>query len=136
MLVIGSEISSANAPGPVHADSLRVRTQMAPSGHAVAAAAADDVPLAADQVAGVEIADVVAHGDDLADELVADHERHGDGALRPLVPAVDVDVGAADAGPVHADQHVVDAVLRLGDVLEPEAGLGLALHERAHRLAS
>ena len=35
---------------------------------------------------------------------------------------VDVHVGAADAGAVHPDQDVVDAVLRLGDVLQPEAG--------------
>ena len=48
------------------------------------------------------------------DELVADRHRHGDGLLRPLVPLVDVDVGAADAGAQHLDQHVVDADRRDG----------------------
>ncbi len=58
---------------------------------------------------GWKSADVGADLDDLAHELVADHHRHGDGLLRPGVPVVDVQVGAADAGAVHADQHVVDA---------------------------
>ena len=52
--------------GPVHADALRVRAQVPPAGQAVAAAAADDVALAADQVAGVEVAHVGADLDDLA----------------------------------------------------------------------
>ena len=39
----------------VDADALRVLAQVPPAGEAVAAAAADDVPLAADDVAGVEV---------------------------------------------------------------------------------
>ena len=34
--------------------------------------------------------------------------------MRPVVPAVDVQIGAADAGAQHPDQHVVDADIRLG----------------------
>ena len=60
MFVIGSATNSANAPGPVHAEPDRVRAQVAPAGHAVAAAAADDVALAADEVADLEVADVRA----------------------------------------------------------------------------
>ena len=98
---------------PVDADAARVRAQVAAAGHAVAAAAADDVALAADDVAGVEVAHVRPDRDDLADELVADRHRHRDRLLRPGVPLVDVQVGAADAGAADADQDVVDAVLRL-----------------------
>ena len=61
-----------------------------------------------------------------------DH-RHGDRLLRPGVPVVDVHVGAADAGAQHPDQHVVDADLRLRHVLQPQPGLGPALHQRPHR---
>ena len=118
--------------GPLDAEADRVGAQVAPAGHAVAAAAADDVPLAADEVAGREVADVRADLDDLADELVADHERHRDRLLRPRVPAVDVEVGAADARRADPDQDVVDPDLGLGDVLEPEPRLGLALDERLH----
>ena len=36
----------------------------------------------------------------------------------------------------HPDQHVVDADVRLGDVLEPQTGLGVGFHECAHRAAT
>ena len=133
MFVIGSATSSANAPGPLHAEPDRVGAQVPPPGHAVAAAAADDVPLAADDVARVEVAHVRADLDDLADELVPDHERHRDRLLRPGVPRVDVEVGAADPGLPHPDQHVVDPDLRLRDILEPEPRLGPRFDERSHQ---
>ena len=53
--------------------------------------------------------------DDVARELVADDERRAAAAARPVVPLVDVDVGAADAGAPHADQHLVVADRRLPD---------------------
>ena len=90
---------SANAPGRLTPTPDGVRAEVPPAGHAVAAAAADDVPLAADEVARLEVGDVRADLDDLADELVADDERHRDRLLRPGVPLVDVEVGAADPGP-------------------------------------
>ncbi|GAA3209727.1 hypothetical protein GCM10020256_07200 [Streptomyces thermocoprophilus] len=48
--------------------------QVTASGEAVAALAAHEVPLAADQVAGLDVGDVAAGVDDLADELVPDDE--------------------------------------------------------------
>ena len=84
--------------GTIHADALVLRAEMPAAGKAVAAAAADHVAFAADDVAGEEVVDVGADRDDLADELVADRHRHRDGLLRPFVPVVDVDVGTADAG--------------------------------------
>ena len=48
--------------------------------------------------------------------------------LRPGVPFVDVQVGAADAGLQHADQHVVDARLGHRNVFQPQARLGFAFH--------
>ena len=66
------------------------------------------------------------------DEFVADRHGHGNGLLRPVVPFVDVDVGAADAGAQHADQHVVDADLGDVDVFQPQARLAPALHQCFH----
>ena len=105
---------------------------MSPAGQAVAAAAADDVPFAADEVADLEVAHVGADGGHLSDELVTDDHRHGDRLLRPGIPAVDVEIGAADPGLAHADQDVVDAGLRLRHVLEPEPLGGLRFDQRAH----
>ena len=94
--------------------------------------AADDVALGADQVADLVTADIAADRDDAADEFVARDRARLDRLLRPGVPVVDVDVGAADAGLQHLDQHVVDAVARLRHVLEPDAGFGFGLDECFH----
>ena len=118
--------------GALDAEADRVGAQVATARHAVATAPADDVPFAAHTLAGREAGDVRAHLDDLAHELVADHERDRDRPLRPRVPAVDVDVGAADPRRADPDEHVVDPDLGLGDVLEPDPRLGAALDERLH----
>ena len=97
---------------------------------------ADDVALARDDFAGVEIVYVVPYGFDAADELVAGDHGYGDGLGRPVVPIVDVDIGAANGVLEHADEHVVDADLGDGHFFEPEAGCRVALHERAHGLHS
>ena len=115
--VIGSAMYSANAPGALDADAVRVRAQMPPARHAVAAAPADEVALAADQRPHLEIAHVRADLDDLADELMADHESDRHCPRRPCVPGVDVHIGAADPRPQHPDQHVVDPDLRLRQLL-------------------
>src|SRR5439155_303760 len=70
--------------------------------------------------------------DDLAHELVADHERRLDGVLGPLVPAVDVQVGAADPCAENAKQHLTRPWLGLRHVLEPEARLPLRLDQGLH----
>ena len=71
-------------------------------------------------------------GDDLAAVLVADLHRHRDRALRPGVPLPDVDVGAADRGLAHADQHVVRARLGLRQLAEPDPGLRPRLDQCLH----
>src|SRR5438105_11322147 len=91
-----------------------------------------DVALGADDLAGKDRRDALAQFDDLADELVPNHQWRVDGVLRPLVPAVDVEVGAADAGAEDADQNLARTRLRLRDVLQPESGLGLCFDECFH----
>ena len=114
-------------PGPIDADALGVLAQVAAAGQAIAAAAADHVPFAADDVAGVEILDVAADLDDLGRRTRGPTTiGTGIGLLGPGVPVVDVNVGAANAGPQDLDQHVVDADLRLGDVFQPQAFFGFA----------
>src|SRR5438477_2457998 len=105
---------------------------MAAPGEAVAAASADHVTFAADDIAGEEIGHVGACLHDLADELMPDGHGHRDGFPRPLVPLINVNVGAADAGLQHLDEHVVDADLRGRHVVEPQAGLAAALHQGFH----
>ena len=81
---------------------------------------------AADDVAGIEVVYVGADFDDLANEFVANGHGDGDGFLSPVVPLVDVDVSAADAGVADADEDVIDADFGFGNFFEPEARLSLA----------
>src|SRR4029079_497783 len=122
--------------GAVDAEALGVRAEVPPAGHAVAAAAAHEVALAADDVTRRGVVDVRSDLDDFAHELVPDDHRHRDRALRPGIPGADVQIGAADAGALHADQHVVDADLRLRRIDEPDAWTRLRLRERFHAVTT
>ena len=109
--------------GTVHANALRISAQMPSSGKAVAAAAADHMPFAADDIAGEKVVDVRTDGNNLADKLMTDGHGHGDRLLRPLVPLVDMNIGAADSRLMHAHQHVVDADDGLRNIFEPQSPL-------------
>src|ERR1700760_4367454 len=109
---------------------------MAPSGEAVAAAPAGDVSLAAYDVAGMKVVHIRADFHNFADKLMADHHGHRNSLLRPLVPIVDMDIGAADAGVADTDEHVIDAELRFGNILQPQAALAAALLQCFHRSPS
>jgi len=56
--------------GAVDADALRVGAEMPAAGHAIAAASAGDMALAAHDVAGIEVVYVGANLDDLSDKLM------------------------------------------------------------------
>src|SRR3546814_8636306 len=82
----------------------------------------------ADRVAAYAGSDL----DDAADEFMADHQPGLDRALAPLVPQVDVQVGAADGGFLELDQDLVRARLRDRDLLHPDALGRFALDQRLH----
>ena len=108
----------------VHADAVGAGALNPPARHTVAAATTDEMALAAHEVALGEILHVRAERDDLADELVTDHEWRRHILLSPAVPLVDVQVGPADPGPQHADEHLVPPDRRVGDFLQREPRLG------------
>src|SRR5277367_3699641 len=101
-------------------------------GQAVPATSAYHVTFAADDVAGMEIVDIGARFDDFSHELVPNCHGDGNGALCPIVPFIDVYVGAADAGAADANQYVVDSRPRRFDFFQPEAGLAFALYQCLH----
>ena len=74
------------------------------------------------------IADPVDH----ADEFVADHHRHRDRLLRPRVPVIYVDVGAADRSLLDADEDVVGRDFRHRHFLQAKARLGPAFYHCLH----
>src|SRR5699024_10182020 len=72
----------------------------------VAAAPAQQVTLAGDEVPDRDLGHTRTDLDHLTAELVAHHQGRPDCLLRPLVPGLDVQVGAAQAGGRDLDQHV------------------------------
>jgi len=78
-----------------------------------------DVTFADDEVAFCESFDVIAYAINNTHKLVTDCDRHWNCFLRPSVPVVDVQVGAADGCFQHANQHVVAANFWNRNFLEP-----------------
>mmetsp|Transcript_32430 Transcript_32430/g.82304 ORF Transcript_32430/g.82304 Transcript_32430/m.82304 type:complete len:243 (+) Transcript_32430:422-1150(+) len=123
------------ATGPIHADTGGRPAQVPPAGSAVAAHSTRDVTFASD--AGTQLQDLHL-GTELLDHttvLVANDHRGRDGALRPVVPIVDVDVGAAYGRLLDLDQHVIRANRGLRHVHEGQALTAVLLHERLHACA-
>src|SRR5262249_21944751 len=71
---------------------------------------------------------------DRTDEFMAGDHWHGHGLLSPLVPVVDVYIGAADRGFPDLDQHVVGTDLGNRHFLHPDPRLDFRLHQRAHHV--
>ncbi len=116
----------------VDADDLHVLADVRLAGAALQALAAGHVHLGGDEVARLHAGHFVAHGFDGAAELVAGNERRMNAALRPLVPLVNVQVGAADGGHLDLDQDVGAAELRLGNFADFRARRGLRLNNGKH----
>ena len=136
MFVIGSATSSANAPGRCTPRPIECAQRCRRPAMQLRQRPQTTWPSPLTMSPGWKSLTFEPDLDDLADELVPDHERHRDRLLRPRVPRVDVQVGAADAGLADADQDVVDPDLRLRHVLEPEPRLGSRFDERSHSPSS
>ena len=85
---------------------------------AVAAVAAGDMALAADTLANGKAGDTLAQGSDLAHILVADGHTWLDMLGSPIVPLIDVDIGATDGGLMDLDQNFAGTNLGDGDLCQ------------------
>jgi len=102
------------------------------AGATIAAMTADDMAFGADALPGLVAGHARTDLDDATDEFVADDEARLDGALAPLVPQVDVQVGAADRGLLQLDQHFVRTWRRYRHLFHPDALGRFALDQRLH----
>ena len=71
---------------------------------------------------------------DLADILMADDLWGLDVLLRPLVPFVDMDVGAADRGLVDLDENFSGARHRDRHLPQLQSGAGCGFYDGIHHL--
>src|SRR5579872_736642 len=91
----------------IDADDLDASAYVLKAVPALVASIADDVALRRDVVAHSNVLDVLAGCHHFPAELVAEHHWGVEAALGPGIPEVDVQVGAADGGGEHPDQHVL-----------------------------
>src|SRR5436305_4876898 len=123
-------------PVAVYADTFGEGTEMTPPGEAVATASANDVSFPADDLTRLEIGNVRANLNDLANELMAQDGGNLDGRLRPAIPVINVYVSPANSREQGTNLYVVDANLRFGNILKPQATLGTALHQCFHSVST
>jgi hypothetical protein len=116
----------------VDTDPDAVRAQLTATGKAIPAFSAHDVALGPHDFSRINRRHAFAQLNDLADEFVADDEGRPDGVLGPLVPALDVKVGAADAGTEDPDKNFAWARFGIRDILQPQPGPRLRFDQRLH----
>ena len=116
----------------VHPDDLHVLADVRLADAALQALAAGHVHLGGDEVAFLHAGDFVAHGFHRAAELVAGNQRRMNAALRPLVPLVNVQIGAADGGHLDLDQNIGGSKFRYGNFANFGARRGLRLNDGKH----
>src|SRR5579864_3167243 len=90
----------------IHAYDLYVLADVRLAGTALQALAASHMHLGGNEVAFLDAGDFVAKGRYLAAELVSGNQRRMDAVLRPAVPVVYVQVGAADGRDLDLNQDV------------------------------
>jgi hypothetical protein len=99
---------------------------------AVTTKPAGDMSLARDTVTDFKPFYEAPYFRDFSDEFVSDHHRYRYVCLRPIIPFVNVDIGAADGCLSKFYEHVIGSVIGLGYILHPNPYFRLGLDERLH----
>src|SRR5262249_24406439 len=103
----------------IDADAKCIWAKMPPSSQTIAAMSAGDVSLANYEIAAGKAFHVIADSINHTGKLVTDGHRHWNGFLRPVIPVVNVHVGAADRRLQHPNQPLIAANFRNRSVFEP-----------------
>ena len=120
----------------IDADDLRVRADVRVAGAAEQASAVDDVAFGGHAIAFAHVGDEAADLHDFAGELVADDDRRFHAPLRPRVPIVDVNVGAADAGATHAISTSSSRIVGSGTFFRTKPGAAVSFTSAFTRACS
>ena len=116
----------------VYADADGFLAEVTVACEAVTALAANDVTFAGYDLTNGVTGRVLAGFHDFTNIFVTDYARNLNGVFGPLVPVVDVKVGAADGGLVDLDLDVVVAAYRFRNFVHPQAGLRIFLNKCKH----
>ncbi len=118
--------------GDVDADALGFRVEVITPTARGAAFHADDMAFARYALPDLQIADIRADLNDFACIFMADHHGYRNCSLRPFVPGIDVDVGAADAGLADLDQYIVRSNFGHWPLFQPETRLSVRFDKSFH----
>ena len=118
----------------VDADALCLLAPLAVAGAAVIALAADDVALAGNALADLEVGYALAKLGDLADIFMADRKRRVQVLLCPAVPLVDMYVCSADSRLADLDKNLAGAGFGNRYLCQDKAGPSYGLYKCIHHL--
>ena len=119
------------------AQDAHVLAHVGAAGAALVARPIDDVRLGGDSLANRDARRARSARDDDAGHLMAeDHRRRAEVVLCPGIPALDVNVGAAHARGMHADQDLARAGLGNGYLAQRRTRRGSLLDQREHGRAN
>jgi hypothetical protein len=131
-VLLGDEHELGEAAVQVDADNFQILAEMRIAHLAGAAVAAIHVHFRADEIAGLGGGHVRAHFFHYAAKFVAERHRRMNSRCRPGIPAVNVQVGAADRRGAHPDQHFRWARHRDGHGFELRASFRAYFAQRFH----
>src|SRR5580658_3351584 len=129
----GNDDEFGEAAVGVYANDFYILANVRLAHAAGAAVAAIDVHFGADEIAGLDGGDFRADFCDVAAEFVAEGHRRMNARRGPAVPAVNVEVRAADGRGAHADQNFDGARRWNGNGFELRSALGTHLAQSFHR---
>src|SRR5208282_2002118 len=116
----------------VNADNFHVLADVSFTGAALQALAASYVHFGRYEIAFLDAGDFIAERDHLAAEFVSRNERRMNAPLRPAVPFIDVEIGAADGGDFDFDEDVGVAIAWNFDFADFRARRGFRLDHCEH----
>ena len=93
---------------------------MGATGTAIATVPTGDMPLARDAIADAKTANLLANSDHFTHILMTNHHRYRDRLLRPIIPIIDMHIGATDRCLTDLDHDVVMPQLRQWDIGHPD----------------
>src|SRR6185437_8980470 len=99
---------------------------------ALQAFAAVNVHFGGDEVAFLNACDLAADGGNGSTKFMSGHERRVNALLRPGIPLVNMQVGAADGSHFHFDKNVCRANFRTGHFAYFRSGTRRGLHDGLH----
>ena len=136
MLLIGSEIYSAKAPGRFTPTPRICAHRCRRPARQFRQRPHTTWPSPLTIIAWTKVRDVRPDFHNLPDKFVPNHRGNLNRRPGPAVPFIDVQIGSTNSCHLHLDQHIVNPNRRLRYIVNPQTALIAVLHQGLHRVFS